>query len=133
MDDSKQLTPKMYKRNMPILWWTQRNSHLRFVLRELTSLAVAYFAVVLMLLIRSVSQGEAAYQRLIDSLSSPAIMILSVIALVGLVFHSITWFNLAPSAMVIKVGKHRVPGVMIALSNYIGWIIISGALVWILF
>ena len=45
---------------------------------------------------------------------------LNVVSLFFVVFHAITWFNLAPKAMVVRVGNTRVPGLLIAASNYAG-------------
>ncbi len=132
--DIKDRTPtltKTYKKKIPILWWTQRASHLRFIGRELTSLAVAYVAILILLMIRAASQGEEAYFEFMVLLKSPMMMFFSVFTLGGLFFHSITWFNLAPKALVIKIGKTRIPGLMIALANYIGWVIISVVIVWL--
>jgi len=132
IEDSIRSTSRTYKRKMPILWWTKRASYLKFIGRELTSLAVAYFVVIILFLIRALSKGEDSYYNFIEFLKSPVMMLLSIITLGGLMFHSITWFNLAPKAMVIKLGKYRVPGFLIALSNYIGWVIISVVIVWLL-
>ena len=117
---------------MPILWWTKRGSYLLFIARELTSLAVAYFSIILLLLMRSLSQGEGAYNEFILELKSPLMVSISIFCLLGLIMHSVTWFNLAPKAMVIKIGKQRVPGVLITLSNYVGWLVISGIISWFL-
>jgi len=132
MTDAGKSIRRTYKKKMPILWWAQRSSYLHFIIRELTSLAVVYFVIILLFLLRAISQSEPAYIEFIAMLRSPAIMLLNIIALFGLIFHSITWFNLAPKAMVIKVGKHRVPGVLIALANFAGWLVISILIGWFL-
>ena len=123
---------KTYIKKMPILWWTKRASYLWFIIRELTSLAVAYFAILLLFLIRSLSQGEEAYFQFIEFLKTPMMILLNMIVLVCLLYHSVTWFNLAPKAIVVKLGKWRVPGIFIILSNYIGWMAISAFIVWLL-
>ena len=123
---------KTYRKKLPILWWTQKWSHLIFIARELTSLAVAYFVIVILFLMRALSKGEEAYHEFMTLLKSPGMIFLSFFVLGGLLFHSISWFNLAPKAMVIKVGKNKVPDVFIALSNYVGWIVISVMLAWFL-
>ena len=132
MENRNQHLSETYKKKMPVLWWTKRASYLRFVTRELTSLAVAYFSIILLFLIRSISQGEGSYHQFIASLKSPTMTLLSMIALFGLIYHSITWFNLAPKAIVVKIGKHRVPDILIMLSNYIGWLVISVIIGWFL-
>lgn len=121
---------KTYNRKMPILWWAKRASYLRFIIRELTSLAVAYFAILLLLLIRALSQGEEAYYQFNELLKTPIMILLSIVALVGLLYHSVTWFNLAPKAIVVKLGKWKVPDIFIILSNYIGWMTISAIIWW---
>lgn len=132
MDNVTITKSKAYKRKIPILWWTKRKSHIRFIVRELTSISVAFFAVILLLLIRSVSKGPDAYAGFIETLQSPFLIVLHIIAFVGLIFHSVTWFNLAPKAMVIKMGDKQAPGVLVALLNYAGWIIISVVIIWLL-
>lgn len=123
---------KYYKKKMSILWWTRRLSYIHFILRELTSLTVAFFAIVFLFLIRALSNGPEAYAAYLEVLRSPVMIVLHIIAFAGLIFHSITWFNLAPKAMVIKMGKNRVPGALIILANYVGWIVISIVIAWLL-
>ena len=43
-----------------------------------------------------------------------------------------TWFNLAPQAMVVKVAGRRIPGALIAGANYGGWIVVSLAILGLL-
>lgn len=123
---------RTYKKKMPILWWTRRLSHIHFITRELTSLSVAFFAVVLLFLIRALSIGPDAYAAFLETLQSPVFIALHIIAFLGLIFHCITWFNLAPKAMVIKMGDKRVPGAWVTFLNYAGWIVISVVIAWLL-
>lgn len=118
---------------MPIFWWVRKWVHTRFILRELTSLSVAFYALVLLFHIRALSQGPEAYTNLLANLQTPVAIIVHAIAFLFIVLHSITWFNLAPKAMVIRIGKKRIPGAVIAASNYLAWIIFSAAIAWFLF
>lgn len=119
-----------YKAKMSIFWWTERLSHFRFIMRELTSLTVAFFAVVFIFYLRSLAQGPEAYAQFLEKLQSPVFIVLHILALGGLIFHSITWFNLAPKAMVVKVGKKHLPDGLIITANYAGWLIISLLIIW---
>jgi len=47
------------------------------------------------------------------------------------VFHAITWFNLAPSAMPVRLGGRRVPDAMVAAPSYVAWIVISAFVSWL--
>ena len=56
---------------MPLFWWMRRRSYVIFVLRELTSVFVAWFVVYLLLLVRAVARGAAAYQEFLDGMAQP--------------------------------------------------------------
>lgn len=123
--------PKPYNERMPIFWWLSRWPHIRFITRELTSLWVAFFAVMLLLEVQALLQGPEQFENFLEWLRSPLSVALHSIALVFLLFHSITWFNLAPKALVIRLGSKRIPGVIIAALNYSAWLTVSALIAWI--
>lgn len=122
---------KLYTKRVPIFWWVHRWVDIRFIARELTSVFVACYAVILLFYIRSVAQGSEAFASMSERLASPLSIILHSIAMVALLYHSITWFNLAPKAMVIKVGETRIPDTLIVLMNYVGWLAVSVVIIWL--
>ncbi len=124
--------PRWYRRRVSTYWWASRASYFAFILRELSSVFVAGFVVYLLALVRALTLGDAAYQRFLVLSAHPAIALFNVVAFAFVVFHAITWFNLAPQAMVVKAGGRRVPGVLIAASNYAAWALVTAALVWLL-
>lgn len=124
--------PRWLRRRMSTYWWLGRRSYLTFILRELSSVFVGWFVVFFLWLARAVSQGEAAYRQFLDWSGSPLVLLLNVVTLLFLVFHAITWFNLAPQAMVVRIGSNRVPGFLIAASNYGAWAVVSALLAWLL-
>lgn len=124
--------PKLYRPRVPIFWWVHKRAHVRFILRELTSVFVAYTALLLLLLVHAAKGGAASYEAFLDWLASPWVVVPHVVALAMLVFHSVTWFNLAPKAMVVEVGGRRVPGVLIAGANFAAWAVLSAGLAWII-
>ena len=124
--------PRWYRRRVSVWWWLQSRSYTGFVLRELTSVAVAYFALVLLWQIRALGQGPEAYARVIVRLRSPLFVVLDLLALAFVLFHSITWFNLAPKAMVVRLRGKRLPDVLIAGANYAAWVVLSAAVAAIL-
>ena len=115
----------LYQPKVSRLWWLRRRSYTLFVLRELSSLFVGWFVVFLLLLIRAVGQGEADYQRFLDWAANPLVLLLNLVALAFVTLHAVTWFNLAPKAMVVKVRGQRVPPRMIAMSQFGGWAFVS--------
>ncbi len=121
-----------YRPRMPLLWWLRRRSYLIFVVRELSSVFVAWFVVYLLLLGHAVVSGEDAYRRFLEWSATPWLLLLNIVALGFVVFHAVTWFNLAPKAMVVRVGGKRVPDWVIAGLNYGAWLVLSAAVAWIL-
>ena len=117
-----------YRVRMPIFWWLHRWVHLRFILRELTSLAVAYTACMTIQFVRLTAQGPDHLAAFMRRLESPVCIALHCVALCFVLFHSVTWFNLAPRAMVVKLGRTRVPSAAILLGNYLGWIVMTALL-----
>ena len=124
--------PKLLHRRTPILWWVNRWTYVRFIIRELTAVAVAAFAVTFLLLIRSVAAGPEAYGGFIEVLRSPLALLMHTLIFIMAIYHAVTWFNLAPKAMVIRVGSRKVPGKLIAGANFAAWAVLSATLAWIL-
>ena len=124
--------PKWYRKRVSTWWWAQQWRSFKFILRELSSLAVGYVGLLLLLLLWTLGRGEGSYTKLLAWLRTPPIIVLSVIALLFVLYHSITWFNLAPKAMPVRMGGKRLPDWMVAAPNYVAWVAISAAIVWIL-
>ena len=124
--------PKWYRKRVSTWWWTQQWRSFKFILRELSSLAVIYFAGLLLWLLWSLGQGVESYDDFLAWMKEPWMIAFNVIALVFVLYHSITWFNLAPKAMPLRMGGRRLPEWMIATPNYIVWITISAIIVWLI-
>ena len=117
---------------MSTYWWLGRWAYVKFILRELSSIFVAWFVIYLLLLVRAVGRGEVAFQEMLVWSARPLILTVNVVAFLFIVFHALTWFALAPQAIVAHVGKKRVTPVVIAVVNYGAWLVASAAIVWLL-
>jgi len=124
--------PRWYRPKMSTYWWLGRWPFVKFILRELSSIFVAAFVVITMLQIRALGRGPEAYQAFQQLMANPLMVLLNVIILFFVVFHTITWFNLTPRAMVVRIRGKRLPDAMIAAPNYVGWIIVSAVIAWII-
>lgn len=124
--------PRWYRKPVSTYWWLERWEYLRFVLREVSSVFIAYFVVVMLVQIYALSRGRRAYADSQEFLKNPFIVALNVISFLFVVFHSITWFNLSARAMAVRVGGKRVPGILISGPNFAAWAVISVVIAWIL-
>lgn len=124
--------PKWYRRPVSVWWWLQKRTYAKFVLRELTSVFTAFFALVLLWQLRALAAGPEAYVQVLARLKSPLFLVLNGVAFLFILFHSITWFNLAPKAMIVRVRGKRVPDTVIAGGSYFAWLAASGLVAWLL-
>ena len=132
MVNPTEYVPKSYHPRVSTYWWLARWPYLKFILRELSSVFVAFFVVVTLLQIRALIGGPSAYAEFQEWLRSPLILALNAVSFFFVMFHALTWFNLAPKAMAIRMGGKRLPGAAIAAPNYVAWVVISAAIAWIL-
>jgi fumarate reductase subunit C len=96
-----------------------------------SSVFVAWTVVLTLFQIRALMLGPAEYAEFQNWLQSPLVVALNVVTLFFVVFHAVTWFNLSPKAMVVRVGGKRVPAAAIAGPNYVAWALVSVAVAWI--
>lgn len=124
--------PKSYHARVSTYWWLARWAYLRFILREASSVFVAWAVVLTLLEIRALVRGPANYAEFQQWLRSPLLLALNAVSFLFVLFHAVTWFNLAPKAMAVHVRGKRLPGLAIAGPNYVAWVLVSMAVAWIL-
>jgi fumarate reductase subunit C len=124
--------PRRYHPQMPVFWWAGRRSYLIVVIRELGSIFVAWSVVFLLLLVNAAGQGAREYQQFLRLSSEPWMLALNVITLAFLMFHAITWFNLAPQAIVVRLRGERVPRSVIASAHFVSWVVLSVLVAWLI-
>jgi len=125
------LEARYYRRRMPLLWWVRRRTHALFMAREVSSLFVALFVVELLLLVRAVARGATAYEAFLDAMARPAVIVVNLVALAFVLLHAVTFANLTPRAMIVRVRGRRVPSRAILASVYLGWLVVTAFLAWL--
>jgi len=122
---------RLYRPRVSTWWWTRKRTYFVFVMRELSSIFVAWFVVFLLLFVFAVGRSEAAYQRFLDWASSPWVVVLNVVALVFVLLHTVTWFALTPQAMAVRVAGREVPAFHIIAGQYTGLVVASLFVLWL--
>ena len=122
--------PRWYRTKVSTYWWLWKWPYLKFVLREFSSVPGAYFVVLTLVQIRCLSEGPGAYAKFQQWMKSPILLALNGISLFFVLFHMLTWFNLAPRAMVVRLGGKRVAEPLVAGANYVAWIVVSVVVAW---
>jgi fumarate reductase subunit C len=84
-----------------------------------------------MLQVWVLSKGPAAYERFQGFLESTPVLIFHGVVLLFLLFHSVTWFNLAPKALVLRLGRRRVPDAIVLAGHYAAWLVATALVIWL--
>jgi len=113
---------KTYVRSMRG-WWRRDPYFVRYMMRESTSVFVAIYAVILLVGLWRLTQGEAAYNAWREALASPASIIFHWILLLTVGYHAYTWWKVAPkTAPDIRIGGRALPPMVITVSGWLATI-----------
>jgi fumarate reductase subunit C len=119
------------RRPVSTYWWLEKRSYFAFILREASCVFVAWFVAFLLLLLRAALQGGASYEQWLEWAASPAILLLNVVTLAFMVYHAVTFFDAAPQALVVRLGRRRVPPAAVRAGHYVAWAAASGFIAWL--
>lgn len=112
-----------YRAGRDRLWFMRSRAYALFVVRELTSVFVAWTTVFVVLLVDALISGTFAdFQAFAGQWW---VISLNVIAFLATAYHSVTFLNLAPKATVVRLDGWRVPAFMIQGGNHSAWLAIS--------
>ncbi len=120
------MSRKPYMRDVPkTSWYLRQGRYLRYMGREVTCVFVGAYALFLLVAIKRLSEGQAAYEAFLEGLRSPAGILFQLVTLVFALYHASSWFNLTPKAMPVQRGEEFVPGGVIVGAHYAGWVVVS--------
>nr|MBS0022079.1 fumarate reductase subunit C [Gammaproteobacteria bacterium] len=120
------MSRKPYVREVPkTTWYFRQGRYMRYMGREVTCIFVGAYALFLLVAIKRLSEGRAAYEAFLEGLSSPAGILFQVVTLIFVLYHATSWFNLTPKAMPVQRGEQFLPGGVIVGAHYAGWVVVS--------
>jgi fumarate reductase subunit C len=64
--------------------------------------------------------------------ATPWVVVLNIVSFVLMVYHAMTFFDAAPQALVVRVGRTKVPGPLILAGHYAAWVAASAVIIWLL-
>ena len=98
------------------------------MVQEVTSIFIGIYTLMLIGILKALSDGPEAYQGFLDALGNPLLITFNWIAFLFMLYHSISWFSVTPKAMPIQIGEEFLPGGIIAAGHYIAWLVVSVAI-----
>jgi len=112
-------------------WWLRQGRYWRYMLRELSSLFIGVFTLMLVWGLYRLSHGEAAFLSWSANLWEQMVP-LSVLVFAFAFYHSVSWFSVTPKAMPLKIGGKRLPPASIVSAHLLLWLLVT-VIVWIVF
>lgn len=109
----------------PTTWYFRQPRYMRYMSREITSIFVGAYCVLLVVGLQRLADGPMAWEGFLMALQSPASIVFQILALVAAVYHAATWFNATQKAMPIQIGENFVPGNLISGAHYAAWAVLS--------
>jgi fumarate reductase subunit C len=115
----------VYVPKIPKTWWLRTNPYRRFAAREFTAVFAAAFSIILLLFLTALSRGKAAYEGFLRWLQLPAVVLLSSIILVAMLYHAATWFRLTAHIQEVRLGRSAIPRWVVVATLSTAWIVVS--------
>ena len=125
------MSRRPFVREITSEWIFRHPRYLRYMVREFSCLFIGGYAVLMVVALKRLSEGPAAWEGFLHALQAPASIAFHLVALAFSLYHSVTWFNLTPKALPVQVGEEFLPDGVIAGAHYAAWVATSIALLWV--
>lgn len=109
----------------PTSWYFRHPRYLRYMSREVTSIFVGAYCVLLVFGLGALAGGKESYEAFLLVLQSPLSIAFHVAAFIAALYHATTWFNATQVAMKIQIGEEFLPGSTITAAHYAIWAVLS--------
>jgi len=110
----------------PTTWYFGQPRYLRYMAREITSIFVGAYCVLLVVAVQRLAAGREAWEGFLLALQGPTSIAFHLLVLVAAVYHAATWFNATQKAMPVQIGEEFLPGNIISGAHYVAWAALSG-------
>ena len=102
-------------------WWRKNPFFVRYMIREGSSVFLAIYALILLVGLWRLSQGEAEYEAWRSALTHPVSILFHWLALLTVGYHAYTWWMVSPkTAPHIRVAGREIPEMLIAAGGLAG-------------
>lgn len=116
---------KPYQREIKNDWWLKSAFYSKYMIREGSSVLITLYSLILAWGVFRLSQGEVAFNAWLSALQHPISIILHLFVLSIALYHTITWFSLAPKAVDLYIKGKPIDAKLIVAGHYIAFIVVS--------
>nr|WP_195969251.1 hypothetical protein [Cellulomonas hominis] len=100
-------------------WFLATGEYRAYALREASSVVVGLFVLNLVTGLVAAHRGVDAFTRWVGLQRSPAVVVLTVVALVMAVVHATTWFRATPAVIRVRRGRRHLHPRWVVLVHYL--------------
>ena len=99
----------------PVTWYVKdphfnRWFYVDYMLREATCIAIAIYTILFVWGLGALASGPEAFTSFMGAMQSPLGVLIQLVLLAFAIYHTVTWFKLAPQGMKpIRIGGEKVP------------------------
>ena len=107
-------------------WWRRNPFYVWYMVREASCVFITIYALVLLVGLWRLSQGQAAFDAWRAALTTPTSIVFHFVTLVMVTYHSWTWFKIMPKTMpFVRIAGKRVSDRAIVASGVIATVVAS--------
>ena len=122
----EKMSRRPYVREVPpTSWYFRMPRYMRYMVREVTSIFIGIYTVIVLVGVVRLSEGQGPYEAYLAALATPLSTVFHLVALAFALYNSFTWFNVAPKALPIQVGEDLMPDSVVAGGHYVVWGLLS--------
>lgn len=107
-------------------WWRKNPFFVWYMIREVTALAVAAYAIELAIGAVCLARGESAWNGWLATMQHPLLIVFNLVLLVCMIVHAQSWFAIMPKTMpVMIVNGRRLPGEVITRAGWAAVVVVT--------
>lgn len=119
------MSRKPYIRPVERRWYLRNAVYKKYMLRESTSVFVGLWMLNLLFGLLRLSQGEAAWNDWLAWQQNPLMFVFGVLTFAMAMFHTQTWFAIAPKAMPKYIAGKKIEHQKAVAAHWAGFAVVS--------
>jgi len=116
---------KPYQQPLPNNWWLKNSAYRQYMARSATCFFVILYALNLFWALTALIAGEEVFNAWLVNQQAPFYVVFHVIGLIAMLYHSQTWFMLAPKTIYVQLGKVKVSDKKIEVIMWLVWCVVT--------
>ena len=121
-----------YRRKHSWAWWMSNRHYQIYMLRELSAIFHALWAIRQIRQLRRLNQGEQSYNQYVRSRRGLGWTAFNALGAAFGLLHAYTWLKLMGSLDLVKIGDRKAPADKVAIGAFGSWGLISAVLALVL-